>query len=148
MYKLTLKTLLSMVTISLITSTSCSRVAEKSDTFSVRITDKPLTFCNPINVSVGSERARRAGEPVVVLYKDDYYLFITGGRGYWYSGNMRDWTYVNAPTFPGGCPSVVSDGETLYASGDKGQHDVFTSTDPKNGVWNKVGDISAGLWRC
>ena len=56
-----------------------------------------MTFCNPLTLSVGSERARRAGEPVVVLYKDDYYLFITGGRGYWYSGNMRDWTYVDAP---------------------------------------------------
>ena len=58
-------------------------------------------------------RARRAGEPVVVLHQDDYYLFITGGRGYWYSDNMRDWTYVDAPDFPGGCPSVVSDGETI-----------------------------------
>ncbi len=142
MYKLTSRTLLLLATIALITITSCSRESEKSDKsvdFSVRISDAPMTFCNPITVTVGSERARRAGEPVVVLYKDDYYLFITGGRGYWHSGNMRDWTYVSAPEFPGGCPSVASDGETLYASGDKGLHDVFSSTDPKNGVWNKVG---------
>jgi xylan 1,4-beta-xylosidase len=140
MYKLTLKTVILLVVVTWITSTSCSRVADKSETFSVRITDKPLTFCNPITLNVGYDRARRAGEPVVVLYKDDYYLFITGGRGYWYSGNMRDWTYVNAPTFPRGCPSVASDGKTLFASGDKSQHDVFSSTDPKNGVWNKVGE--------
>lgn len=139
MYKLTLRTLLLLATIALITITSCSRDAKEPETFSVRISDTPMTFCNPITITVGSERARRAGEPVVVLYKDDYYLFITGGRGYWYSGNMRDWTYVSAPDFPGGCPSVASDGETLYASGDKGLHDVFSSTDPKNGVWNKVG---------
>ena len=140
MIKLTLKTIILVVIITWITSLSCSRIADRSETFSVRITDKPLTFCNPVNLSTGSERARRAGEPVVVLYKDDYYLFITGGRGYWYSGNMRDWTRVNAPSFPGGCPSVASDGETLFASGDKGQHDVFSSTDPKDGVWNKVGE--------
>jgi len=140
MIKLTLKTIILVVMITWITSLSCSRIADRSETFSVRITDTPLTFCNPVNLGTGSERARRAGEPVVVLYKDDYYLFITGGRGYWYSGNMRDWTRVNAPTFPGGCPSVASDGETLFASGDKGQHDVFSSTDPKNGVWNKVGE--------
>ena len=142
MCRLTLKTVILLVTISLFTGTSCSRISENSDksvNFSVRISDKPMTFCNPITITVGSERARRAGEPVVVLYKDDYYLFITGGRGYWYSGNMRDWTYVSAPDFPGGCPSVASDGETLYASGDKGLHDVFSSNDPKNGVWNKVG---------
>ncbi len=114
--------------------------AEKSENFIVRITDKPLTFCNPLDVAVGSERARRAGEPVVVLHRDDYYLFITGGRGYWYSDNLRDWTYVDAPDLPWGCPSVVSDGERLIFSGDKGQHDVFASNDPKNGSWKKVGE--------
>jgi len=140
---MTLKTIIRLAIVTLITCTlfSCtSNTSDKSETFSVRITDKPLTFCNPLNISVGSERARRAGEPVVVLHQDDYYLFITGGRGYWYSDNMRDWTYVNAPNFPGGCPSVVSDGEKLIASGDKSRHDVFNSTDPKNGVWEKVGE--------
>ena len=73
-----------------ITGMSCSRVSEKTEDFTVRITDKPMTFCNPINLSVGSERARRAGEPIVTLYNDYYYLFVTGGRGYWYSDNMRD----------------------------------------------------------
>ncbi len=114
--------------------------AEKSENFIVRITDKPLTFCNPLDVAVGSERARRAGEPVIVLHRDDYYLFITGGRGYWYSDNLRDWTYVDAPDLPWGCPSVVSDGERLIFSGDKGQHDVFASSDPKSGAWKKVGE--------
>jgi hypothetical protein len=99
-----------------------------------------MTFCNPFNLSVGSERARRAGEPVIVLYKNDYYLFITGGRGYWYSGNMRDWTYVNVPSFPGGCPSVLTDGVTLYAC-SMNARDVFTSTDPKQGIWTKVGSL-------
>jgi xylan 1,4-beta-xylosidase len=142
MKKMTLRTLIPFVAVILIFSASFSCVSKNSDkpeAFSVRITDKPLTFCNPLNVVVGSERARRAGEPVVVLHRDDYFLFITGGRGYWYSDNLRDWTYVDVPDFPGGCPSVVSDGEKLIASGDKGQRDVFASTDPKSGVWKKVG---------
>jgi len=143
MYKLKSKTVTLLVTLIMIAGTSCKNVPDKtgkSETFSVRISDKPMTFCNPISLNVGSERARRAGEPVVVLYKDDYYLFITGGRGYWYSSNMRDWTYISAPDFPGGCPSVATDGKILFASGDKGLHDVFASTDPKNGIWNKVGE--------
>ena len=143
MYKLTLKILFLFVIATWISGISCSRVSDtsgKSESFSVQISDKPLTFCNPLNLSMGSERTRRAGEPVVVLHKDDYYLFISGGRGYWYSGNFRDWTYVEAPDFPGGCPSVISDGETLIASGDKSRHDVFASTDPKSGVWNRVGE--------
>jgi xylan 1,4-beta-xylosidase len=143
MNKMTLKTFIGLAISVLIAGTSffcVSDHSEKPGAFSVRITDKPLTFCNPLNVVVGSERARRAGEPVVVVHQDDYYLFITGGRGYWYSDNLRDWTYVNAPDFPGGCPSVVSDGQKLIASGDKGLHEVFASTDPKNGVWEKVGE--------
>jgi xylan 1,4-beta-xylosidase len=142
MNKMTLKIVILLVIVTLIACTSFSCVSDnsdKSEIFSIQISDEPLTFCNPITLNIGSERARRAGEPVVVLHQDDYYLFITGGRGYWYSDNMRDWTYVEAPDFPGGCPAVISDGETLYASGDKSRRDVFASTDPKNGVWNKVG---------
>ena len=105
-----------------------------------RITDGPLTFTNPLSVTAGSERSRRAGEPVVVLHQDTYFLFITGGGGgYWISDNFRDWDYVDAPNFPGGCPTVVSNGTIMYASGDKTRRDVFASTDPKNGVWDKVG---------
>ncbi|MBN2863908.1 MAG: family 43 glycosylhydrolase [Bacteroidales bacterium] len=146
MYKLKTKTVIMLATVALITGISCNRVSEnhispkQADNFMVQITDKPMTFCNPLNLTIGSEKPRREGEPVVVLFKNDYYLFVSGGRGYWYSGNMRDWTYVAAPDFPGGCPSVASDGETLYASGDKTRHDIFTSRDPKSGVWTKVGE--------
>lgn len=141
-----LKTAILLVIVTLIISSSWKTVfgqakqSDKPTTFSVQITDKPMTFCNPLNLSVGSERARRAGEPVVVLYKNDYYLFITGGRGYWYSGNMRDWTYVDVLSFPRGCPSVLTDGENLYAC-SMNARDVFTSTDPKKGVWIKVGTL-------
>ncbi|MBN1905830.1 MAG: family 43 glycosylhydrolase, partial [Deltaproteobacteria bacterium] len=158
MNKMTLKTVIFLLTVALVTITlfSCGSDdsdnsdkqpvldkpvnSEKAGEFTIRITDKPLTFCNPLNIAVGTERARRAGEPVVVLHKDDYYLFITGGGGYWYSENMRDWSYVEAKMLPWGCPSVVSDGERLIFSADKGQHDVFASMDPKRGVWEKVGE--------
>jgi xylan 1,4-beta-xylosidase len=145
MCKLKFKTVILLVIVTLIASTSCKQTSDnagKPGTFSVRITDKPATFCNPISLSVGSERARRAGEPVIVLYKDDYYLFITGGRGYWYSGNMRDWTYVDVPTFPRSCPSVATDGVTLYACSMNAK-EVFSSTDPKNGVWTQVGTLDS-----
>lgn len=109
----------------------------------MQITDKPLTYCNPINLSVGSERARRAGEPIVTLYKDDYYLFVTGGRGYWYSDNMRDWTYVSAPNFPGGVLSVAAKGETLYAC-SMNQKNVYKCIgDPKEGNWEQTGTFDS-----
>ena len=145
MYKLTLKSVVLIVAVTLLTSTSCNKLSDRSTEtgdFAVRITDKPMTFCNPLNLSIGSARARRAGEPVIVLYKDDYYLFITGGRGYWYSGNMRDWTYVDVPDFPRSCPSVATDGETLYAC-SMNAREVFASTDPKKGVWTQVGTLNS-----
>jgi xylan 1,4-beta-xylosidase len=114
---------------------------EKPSTFDVQIKDKPLTFCNPINVVTGSERVGRLGEPVVVLYKGDYYLFA-GGIGYWYSSNMRDWVHVNAPAFPRGVPSVATDGKTLYACGMNAKP-VFSSTDPKQGTWTQAGTLDS-----
>jgi xylan 1,4-beta-xylosidase len=146
MFKLKLKTVILLASVTLITSSSWNTISGQanksvaSNNFAVQISDKPMTFCNPLNLNVGSERARRAGEPVVVLYKNDYYLFITGGRGYWYSGNMRDWTYVDVPDYPRSCPSVLTDGETLYAC-SMNARDVFTSIDPKKGVWTKVGTL-------
>ena len=142
MNTISFKTIIRSAIATLIAGTliSCaSEKSEKSEYFSVQISDKPLTFCNPITLDFGTERARRAGEAVVVLHQDDYYLFITGLRGYWYSGNMRYWNYVDAPDLPGGCPSVVSDGKRLIVSGDKSRRDVLASTDPKSGVWEKVG---------
>ncbi len=149
MYKSTLKTLVLLLAVVLIAGTSCTQVSnksensEKSGTFKVQITDKPLTFCNPLNLVVGSERARRGGEPVVVLFNDYYYLFVTGGRGYWYSTNMRDWTYVNAQNFPGGVVAVASNGETLFAC-SMNQKNVYKCIgDPKEGNWELTGTFDS-----
>jgi xylan 1,4-beta-xylosidase len=141
-----IKTLKTIIQLTIFTVISCllfscaSSTSNKSKTFSVGIKDKPLTFCNPINVIAGSERVGRMGEPVVVLYKDDYYLFA--GGGYYYSNNMRDWTYVNAPNYPRGVPSVATDGKTMYACGMNSRN-VFASTDPKGGVWTQVGTFDS-----
>ena len=77
----TLKTITPLAVVALISCTfltGASGPQEKPKPFEVQIKDKPLTFCNPINVVAGSERIGRMGEPVVVLYKGDYYLFAGG----------------------------------------------------------------------
>jgi xylan 1,4-beta-xylosidase len=145
MNKLILKNLILLLTITLLAGTSCtneSGKSGKSPDFTVRISDSPKTFCNPYTLTVGSERARRQGEQIVILYKDDYYLFITGGRGYWYGGNLRDWTYVDAPTFPRGVLSVATDGETMYSCSMNAK-EVYSCTDPKKGVWTQVGTLDS-----
>ena len=135
---------LTIVALIVSASVSCSSgdstQSVSSEDFTVQITDQPLTFTNPIEITIDNGRSGRAGEAVVVLHKDVYYLFITSrGGGYWQSDNLRDWSYIEAPNFPSGCPSVVSNGEMLYASGDKGRRDVFATTDPQSGDWEKVG---------
>lgn len=113
---------------------------DRTKPFVVQIKDKPLTFANPINVVPGSARVGRMGEPVVVLFKDEYYLFA-GGGGYYVSSNFRDWTFV-ASQVPRGIPSVATDGKTMYALGMNARP-VFTTTDPKSGKWTQAGELDS-----
>jgi hypothetical protein len=62
------------------------------------------TYCNPINIDYGytpipnfSEwgRHRATADPVIVLYKNDYYLFSTNQWGYWWSSDMLNWNFVS-----------------------------------------------------
>ncbi len=139
-----LKTVILLVSLALITCISCTTDSKKSgeapssQPFTVQIKDKPMTFCNPMTIT-GS---RRAGEPIVLIFNDDYYLFITGGRGYWSSPNMRDWTYIDAPNFPGGVPGVATDGKILYACGMNSK-DLYSCTDPKSGAWTKTATMDS-----
>lgn len=108
---------------------------------------KPLTFCNPLNISYrfsveNLASHRTAADPVIVLYKDDYYLFASKSGGYWYSNDLRDWTFVEPKGLPleDFAPSVlILDGKMYYtAHRDKL---LFETADPKKGVWTKTADI-------
>jgi hypothetical protein len=144
MKKLMLKAVFLVATFALFASVSYAAGSKKtgesvaSSGFTVQIKDKPMTYCNPLTIT----GARRAGEPIVLIFKDDYYLFITGGRGYWTSPNMRDWTYIDAPNFPGGVPGVATDGKILYACGMNSKN-LFSSTDPKSGVWKQAATLDS-----
>ena len=92
------------------------------------------TFCNPLDLFAGHERAGRGGEPVVLLYQDDYYLFVTGRRGYWYSPDFQNWNYVDAPNFPGGVVSVVDIDGTLFACSMNNKR-IFRCDNVKAGEW-------------
>ncbi len=148
MFKQSLKSTILVVAVALFAITSCTTRSDspknsgQSDNFTVQITDKPLTYCNPLNLVVGNERARRGGEPVVLIFRDEYYLFVTGSRGYWISDNMRDWNYVNAPNFPGGVVSVVNIDDVLYAC-SMNNINVFSSSDPKSGEWTQAGTFDS-----
>ena len=56
------------------------------------------TFCNPLNLNYrfmgDAIDAREAADPVVILFKDDYYLFASRSGGYWTSTDLHDWTFI------------------------------------------------------
>ena len=56
------------------------------------------TFCNPLNLNYrfmsDAVDAREAADAVIVLFKDDYYLFASRSGGYWTSPDLREWTLI------------------------------------------------------
>ena len=63
----------------------------------------PRTFCNPLNLDYGwsGKGHRHSADPVVVLFKDRYYLIATDDvPGYRVSDDLLAWTnIVLAPEF-------------------------------------------------
>src|SRR3954471_12919638 len=93
------------------------------------------TYCNPINIDYGytpipnfSEwgRHRATADPVIVNYKNDYYLFSTNQWGYWWSHDMLNWNFNsrkflrswNTGTYDELCaPAVGIIGDTMIVFG-------------------------------
>ncbi len=102
--------------------------------------ENPKTFCNPLNLNyrfmVDATDAREAADAVIVLFKDDYYLFASRSGGYWTSTDLRNWTLIiptgiDIETY---APGVVAIRDTLfYIPSSVGQ--TYKTADPKSGVW-------------
>ena len=103
----------------------------------------PTTYTNPISLTQGSERVLTSGEPVIKVFNDDYYLFVRGRLGYWWSHDFVDWTYVDAPNFVGGIPGVVEIDGKLYGYAGNTNDRVIATDDPKTGIWYDVGTFSS-----
>ncbi len=50
------------------------------------------TFCNPLNLNyrfmTDLPSRREAADPVILLFKDQYYLFASKSGGYWFSNDL------------------------------------------------------------
>ena len=102
----------------------------------------PKTFCNPMNLNyrfmVDAVDAREAADPVIVLFKDDYYLFASRSGGYWTSPDLRNWTLI-VPTgidIETYAPAVVVMRDSLFYI-PSATTQVYKTGDPKSGVWTK-----------
>lgn len=118
----------------------------------VKIAQNPQTFCNPLNLNyrfmkVGDGAGiREAADPVVVEYKNKYYLFASKSSGYWYSENLNDWTFVFIsdtvmPIEDYAPGNFVHDDYIYYVGSTHGKGMLYRSNDPDAGKWEKVQEI-------
>lgn len=132
----------------------------------LQIQAQQRTYCNPINIDYGytpipnfSEwgRHRATADPVIVTYKDDYYLFSTNQWGYWVSSDMLNWKFNNRkflrPWNEGYdelcAPAVGIIGDTMIVFGSTytSKFTIWMSTNPKANEWKPLVDsFDIGGW--
>lgn len=133
---------------------------------SVPLRAQQKTYCNPINVDYGftpipnfSEwgRHRATADPVIVNYKNDYYLFSTNQWGYWWSNDMLNWKFISRkflrPWNEGYdelcAPAVGIVGDTMLVFGSTytSKFTLWMSTNPKANDWKPLVDsFEIGGW--
>lgn len=128
-----------------------------------KVAVKQTTFCNPMNLDYGwgcfqtkEKKARTAADPVVVLFKDKYYMFTTMDiGGYRVSDDLITWKdiYFNPEVQVSAldvdhyvAPAVAADDNYIYfinftRDRTKKKVDVVRSADPENGKWEKCGEV-------
>ena len=123
-----------------------------------QVTEQQTTFCNPMNLDYQKreKKARTAADPVIVLFKDKYYLFTTMDiGGYRVSDDLITWkdVYFNPEIHASAldidhyvAPAVAADDNYVYfinftRDRSKKKVDVIRSADPENGKWEKCGEV-------
>ncbi|OQP49397.1 xylosidase [Niastella yeongjuensis] len=124
------------------------------------------TYCNPINIDYGYTpipnftewgKHRATADPVIVMYKGDYYLFSTNQWGYWWSSDMSNWHFVSRlflkpwhKVYDELCaPAVWVQGDTLLVFGStySTNFPIWMSTNPKANEWKEAIDsFEIGGW--
>jgi len=124
------------------------------------------TYCNPLNIDYGycpipnfteSGKHRATADPVIVLYKGDYYLFSTNQWGYWWSTDLNHWNFISKSflklyhkVYDDLCaPAVWVQGDTLLVFGSTYSNNfpIWMSTNPKVNEWKEAIDsFTIGGW--
>jgi hypothetical protein len=100
------------------------------------------TICNPMDLSyrfcLGTDRSfREAADPSMVLYKGEYYLFLSKSGGYFHSTDMENWDLITTDDLPieEYAPTVEEIDGTLFFTTSTGTKRVYKGIDPKQGKW-------------
>lgn len=108
---------------------------------------QPKTFCNPLDLPYrfqldGSQR--EAADPVIVLYKGEYWLFASKNGGYWHTTDFIKWKFVEPTGLPieQYAPAVVDFKGKLYYQAANG---LYSTDNPTLGKWDQVATYSRGF---
>lgn len=123
------------------------------------------TYCNPINIDYGytpfdvfskQGKHRATADPVIVNFRNKYFLFSTNQEGYWWSDDMLNWKFVyrkflrdNKYIHDLNAPAVWAMKDTLYVYGSTWQSDfpIWKSTNPTVDDWKiAVDTLKVGAW--
>lgn len=116
--------------------------------------DTPSSYCNPVNVPycfranlpdlVKNGSFRSTADPMMVMYKGEYFLFSTNQAGFFYSKDLSKWEFVFAglqryPEDDDLCaPAAYVSGDTLFYAGSTYEGlPIWYSTDPKSGRFKR-----------
>ena len=143
-------------------------VAALSLTTQAQPTSSPgqRTYCNPLNLDYGytpipnfaeAGKHRATADPVITLYKGEYYLFSTNQWGYWHSADLYNWKFISRSflrpehkVYDDLCaPAVFVLGDTLlvYGSTQEKNFPIWMSTNPKANEWKPAVDpFQIGAW--
>jgi xylan 1,4-beta-xylosidase len=128
-------------------------------TTSLRSSERQKTYCNPMNLDYAygeipdfylDVKHRSTADPVIALFKGNYFLFSTNQYGYWYSSDLYDWKFIPrrflkahhkvydelcAPT-----AIVVDDALLLLGSTHEKNFPIWKSTNPTTDFWTEAVD--------
>jgi hypothetical protein len=124
------------------------------------------TYCNPINIDYEYNKIpdfiefghhKATADPVIVNYKNDYYLFSTNQWGYWWSHDMLNWKFIsrkflrqwNAGYDELCAPAIGIIGDTMIVFGSTytSNFTIWMSTNPKANEWKPfVDSFAIGGW--
>jgi xylan 1,4-beta-xylosidase len=78
---------------------------------------------------------REGADPTMLVFKNEYYLFVSKSGGYWHSKDMIAWDFITTNDLPWEeyAPTALEmNGEVYFmAAGQK----LYKTSDPKSGKW-------------
>ncbi len=131
-----------------------------------KILPQQRTYCNPLNIDYGynaipnftvTGNHRATADPVIVLFKDKYFLFSTNQYGYWWSEDLYNWKFIYREflkpyhkVYDELCaPGAIAMGDTLFLIGSTYTKDfpLWMSTNPTVDEWKEAVDsFQVGAW--